>query len=133
MLMLNGVAPGFIGDFDVTVKKPIFLYLSQPDRGLSLVAEAWPKVVEAHPTAELHTYSSRSLYGGQDSKETDALFLTLRSLPNVTVHSPVGQTELVEKCREAAFFAYPTNYDETGCIALTEAVRVGAGQTLQAS
>ena len=125
MLMENGVAPGFLGDFDVTAKKPIFLYLSQPDRGLSIVADGWPRIAAAWPTAELHTYSSRSLYGGEDTEGTRALFERLRTLPRVAVHAPVGQADLVQRCREAAFFAYPTNYYETGCIALTEACAAG--------
>jgi len=125
MLMLNGISPAFQGPFDPAEKKPRFVYLSQPDRGLSVLAEAWPRVVKACPTAELHTYAGRKLYGGEDNASVVALFDTLRAMTNVHVHEPIGQAELVEKCREAAFFAYPTNFYETGCIALTEAMAAG--------
>ncbi len=126
MLMFNGISPGFQGDFDLTAKKPRFLYLSQPDRGLSVLADAWPAVVAACPTAELHTYSSRKLYGAtEDADPVKDLFARLRAMPNVTVNDPVGQTELVRVCREASFFAYPTDFYETGCIALTEACAAG--------
>ena len=125
MIMLNGISPGFIGDFDITQKKPHFIYISQPDRGLSILADNWAKVAEKYPSAELHTYSSRRLYGGSDSEDTLVMFDKLRALPNVFVHDPVGQTKLVEVCREASFFAYPTNFYETGCITLTEACAAG--------
>jgi predicted O-linked N-acetylglucosamine transferase (SPINDLY family) len=125
MIMLNGISPGFQGDFDITNKKPHFIYISQPDRGLSILADNWAKVVEKCPTAELHTYSSRKLYGGLDSEEMLVLFDKLRSLPNAFVHDPVGQSKLVDVCREASFFAYPTNFYETGCITLTEACAGG--------
>lgn len=125
MIMLNGISPGFIGDFDITKKKPYFVYLSQPDRGLSIVANNWAKIAEKYPSAELHTYSSRKLYGQNDFEDTMVIFDKLRSLPNAFVHEPVGQTKLVDVCREASFFAYPTNFYETGCITLTEACAGG--------
>jgi len=125
MLMLNGIAPGFLGPVDLVAKKPHFLYLSQPDRGLSVVAEAWPAIVARDPDAELHTYSSRKLYGGEDNAQTLALFDKLKAQPNVFLHEPVGQSELVAKCREAAFLLYPTTFFETGCIVVTEACAAG--------
>jgi len=125
MVMLHGISPGFQGDFDITQKKPHFIYISQPDRGLHIVANAWETIVKRCPTAELHTYSSRRLYGGKDSDTYLALFDRLKAMPNVTVHDPVGQAELVAKCREAAFLAYPTDFYETGCIALTESCAAG--------
>ena len=125
MLLLNGISPAFQGSFDPAAKKPQFIYLSQPDRGLTVLAEAWPRVAEACPTAELHTYAGRKLYGGEDHSSVLALFDRLRAMPRVHVHEPIGQAELVAKCREAAFFAYPTNFYETGCIALTEACAAG--------
>jgi predicted O-linked N-acetylglucosamine transferase (SPINDLY family) len=124
-VMLHGISPGFQGDFDITQKKPYFIYISQPDRGLHIVADAWEDIVKRCPTAELHTYSSRRLYGGKDSEQYVALFDRLRAMPNVTVHDPVGQAELAARCREAAFLAYPTDFYETGCIALTESCAAG--------
>jgi predicted O-linked N-acetylglucosamine transferase (SPINDLY family)/glycosyltransferase involved in cell wall biosynthesis len=125
MLMWNGVSPGFIGDFDVTAKKPKLIYLSQPDRGLTNLADAWPRIAEAHPEAELHVYGSRKLYGGEDHSGTLALFDRIRSYDRAFVHDPVGQSELVSVCRDAAIFAYPTDFYETGCITLTEACAAG--------
>lgn len=124
-LMLNGVSPGFIGDFDITAKKPKLIYLSQPDRGLSIVADAWSRIVEAHPDAEFHAYGSRRLYGGTDHSGTLAVFDRIRAMKNAFVEDPVGQTELVNVCRDAAIFAYPTDFYETGCITLTEACAGG--------
>ena len=125
ILMLNGISPAFMGDFEIEKKKPIFLYLSEPNRGLKTVAEAWPEIVKEYPNAELHTYSSRKLYGEADYEKTNDVFETLKALPNVKVNDPVGQTELVRVCREAAFFAYPANVSETGCIVVTEAGSAG--------
>ena len=125
MLLLNGVSPGFIGDVDVTQKKPYFIYLSQPDRGLAQMASIWPRVAEKWPTAEFHVYSSRRLYGLEDSDGTKALFEKLGAMPQAFLHDPVGQTELVKVCREAAVFSYPATFYETGCITLTEACAAG--------
>lgn len=121
ILMLNGVSPAFLGDIKAGEKKPIFLYTTQPCRGLEVVAAAWPRIVEAWPEAELHTYSSRKLYGHADAPEAVALLTSLRELPRVEVKDPVGQAELAAVSKQAAFFAYPANVNETGCIVLMEA------------
>lgn len=117
----NGICPSFQTEFDPSVKKPYFIYTSQPYRGLEIVANNWSKIVEKYPEAQLHTYSSRSLYGGINSDETNVIFEKLKTLSNVFVHDPVGQADLVKICHEASFFAYPTDFIETGCIAATEA------------
>ena len=121
ILMLNGVSPSFLGEIDAAAKKPIFMYTTQPCRGLEVVAAAWPRIAESWPEAELHTYSSRKLYGHADAPEAEALLDQLRELPRVVVKDPVGQTELAARSKEAAFFAYPANVNETGCIVLMEA------------
>lgn len=125
MLMLNGNSPAFQQDFDAAEKLPHFIYTSQPDRGLHLLTEAWPRIVEKWPTAELHTYASRITYGLEEEPETLKLFDSLRALKNVHVHAPVSQTELADAARKAAFFAYPCSFYETGCIACTEACAAG--------
>lgn len=125
MLMLNGNSPAFFEDFDAGEKLPHFIYTSQPDRGLDIVAKAWPEIVAKNPTAELHTYSSRKTYGFDDEEPINKLLNELRALPNVHVHDPVSQIELASAARRAAFFAYPTNFFETGCIACTEACAAG--------
>jgi predicted O-linked N-acetylglucosamine transferase (SPINDLY family) len=125
MIMLNGNSPAFRGDFDVAAKKPIFLYTSQPDRGLEVLARAWPRIAEKHPTAELHTYSSRKTYGINDDPAIVDLLSHVATLPRATVHTPISQADLAIAAREAAFFAYPANFYETGCIACTEACAAG--------
>lgn len=125
MLMLNGNCAAFHKDFDAATKLPHFIYTSQPDRGLNLLAEAWPRIVEKWPSAELHTYASRTTYGLAEEQQTLDLFEQLRKLKNVQVHTPVSQTELADAVRKAAFFAYPCSFYETGCIACTEACASG--------
>jgi len=125
VLMLNGISPSFIGDFVIENKKPIFLYLSEPNRGLNIVADAWQSIVDAYPEAELHAYSSRKLYGEKDLEKSQSVFEKLKSMPSVKLLDPIGQTELATKCREASFFAYPAKVSETGCIVVTEACASG--------
>jgi predicted O-linked N-acetylglucosamine transferase (SPINDLY family) len=125
-LMKNGISPAFLGDFEIQHKKPHFLYLSDPTRGLDNVLKGWPDIHAAYPNAELHVYSSKKLYGKQDDEsEIVSSFAMLKSLPNAHLHETVGQTELARICREGAFFAYPTNVSETGCIVATEACASG--------
>lgn len=125
MIMYNGNAPSFHCDFDAATKSPRFIYTSQPDRGLINLVKAWPQIVEKYPTAELHTFTSRSVYGASDSTETHAMLSELRSMKNVHIHAPVSQKELAEFAAGSAFFAYPAQFYETGCIACTEACAAG--------
>ncbi len=126
ILMMNGISPAFVGDFEIQHKKPHFLYLSDPTRGLDVVLQGWKEIQETHPNVELHVYSSKKLYGKSDDEpEIQTLFDTLRSLPNAYLHDPIGQRELATVCREAAFLAYPTKVSETGCIVVTETCASG--------
>jgi len=114
ILMLNGIPPAFIGDVDATVKKPIFLCTSHACRGLEVIAAAWPRIVEAWPEAELHTY------GHVDVLDANEIINQLREMPGVQIKDQVGQVELSSKAKEAAFFAYPAITNETTCNALME-------------
>ncbi|MDP9126823.1 MAG: glycosyltransferase [Pseudomonadota bacterium] len=49
----------------------------------------------------------------------------MRGLPNVTHVGMVGQTELMQKMKRAAFMISPNPWPETSCIALIEAMAAG--------
>jgi predicted O-linked N-acetylglucosamine transferase (SPINDLY family)/glycosyltransferase involved in cell wall biosynthesis len=124
-LILNGINPGFIGDFDVTAKKQRFIYTPQPDRGLIHLLDIWPQIVSNWPEAELHTYGGRKNYGLEQPEGEKNLLDRVKSMKNCYVHEPVGQSELINILRESAIFIYPCDFYETGCITVTEAAAAG--------
>ena len=124
-LIINGVNPGFLGDFDITAKKQKFIYTPQPYRGLVHLLDIWPRIVESWPDAELHTYGGYSNYGVDQPEIEKNLLQRIAAMKNCYTHEPVGQSELVGILRESAVFIYPCDFYETGCITVTEAAAAG--------
>ena len=124
-LMRNGYSPAFTQAFMPQEKQMELIYFSSPDRGMEHFQHIWPMVHTKFPEAKLSIYSSRTTYGSTDEDFILRVKQNLAKLPNVFVNEPVGQRDLAEKCRKAAFFAYPTHFVETSCICCLESRAAG--------
>ena len=123
-LMLNGIAPDF-HTVKITNKTNRCIYASNPQRGLTTLANIWPTVLAVHPTVKLDVYSSMKTYGGNDSEETVNDFKRLRAIPNVTVHESTSVRELAKASSQCAFLIYPTHFVETSCIVALQSGAAG--------
>ncbi|MES2310595.1 MAG: glycosyltransferase family 4 protein [Verrucomicrobiota bacterium] len=107
-------------------RKPRAYYASTPFRGLNVLLELWPLVVDLVPHAELDIMSSMGTYH-EHAKDApfEALFERARTMKGVRYQPGVGQAELRSIARECRVLAYPSIFPETGCIAAMEAMASG--------
>ena len=105
-------------------KTKTFIHTSIPYKGLELLPYIFPKILEKHPDAKLKVFSSMELYGiEQDPYEK--VYDQLKSISNVEYYPAVDQSKLVAAYQEAAFFIHPNIWEETFCVAMTEAMSCG--------
>lgn len=115
------------------------IHTSTPERGLSLLLDVWPEIEEAEALAEkgikpvLHLFSSFQGWGASE-KDSDGMageqFAKVKQLQtdgySIINHKHVPSTEMRQWQLSADLLLYPTNFDETYCISLTEAMAAGA-------
>lgn len=118
---------------------PIAVFTSNPLRGLDWLLDLWAgRIAPAVPTAELHIYAGRAVYGASRLNDSAAARMgrVLRqaaSLQNngVRCHPPVGREELVELLRRARAMLYRGDPGETFCLAVAEAQAMGVPAVVQ--
>ena len=107
-------------------------YASSPDRGLDVLLEMWPKIMEKVPEAELHTYygftkTYDQLHAkNQGMKEFREQILKDLKKPGVTDHGRIGHEELSKEFLKSSFWLYPTYFTEISCITAMKAQAAGA-------
>jgi glycosyltransferase involved in cell wall biosynthesis len=107
---------------------PILVYTSAPDRGLSILLQAFPTIRQRIPGARLQVFSSLQLYAAsadEDHQKFGQLYQQCRATEGVEYIGAVPQRELAARLREASVFAYPCATEETSCIAAMEAMSAG--------
>ena len=94
-----------------------FIYSSRPDRGLNILLELWPKILEKLPDATL-TISS---YGTFPSKPEE---LVLKQIidKHDSIHflGKLNTEQLYQEMSTAEYWLYPTHWPETSCITALE-------------
>lgn len=124
----NGMAPPFENMFGSpselrAAKENRAIYASVPDRGLDVLAAAFP---QARIETALDVYSGMNLYQRhQDDVMLAPLYDAVEKLPRTRRHLAVGQRELAIAMKGAAFLAYPCILGETFCIVALEAMAAG--------
>jgi len=124
-----GAAPPFI---DVPARMtapgtaPHFLHTSSPDRGLSVLLDAWPAICAALPGARLTVTSSRRTYMIDEAEDDHrSLYERARAMPGVDYVGALSQPELAQLAARCDALLYPSIFAETGCIAAIEAMCAG--------
>lgn len=132
----NGVDLSFFARDDLVREKRV-VYSSSPDRGLAVLLELWPRVLEAVPDAQLISTYSRwydlVADGNPAVAANRARILSLIDQPGVSrVSGGMGQKALAELLLSSMVWAHPsweTIHDvpmwETSCIASMEAQAAG--------
>jgi glycosyltransferase involved in cell wall biosynthesis len=118
-------------------RKPRAIYSSSPDRGLITAVEAWPRIRELVPDAELHCFygwenweKSIELMGDSGHPHCGkAAMVKLREAiartEGVVMRGRVNQKQLAEEMLQAKVWFYPTWFSETSCITAMEAQAAG--------
>lgn len=126
----NGIPEGIVpGNKDG--KRAV--YCSSPDRGLDILLEWWPSIVEQLPDAELQVFYGFNETWMQmeksDPKKKEfrlKLEKQLKETPGVRWVGKVGQQALHYALSRARVWLYPTEFDEISCISAKEAQKAGA-------
>jgi glycosyltransferase involved in cell wall biosynthesis len=105
-------------------KTKTFIHTSIPYKGLELMPAIIKRIQQKHPDAKFKIFSSMSLYGPLNDPYLE-LYEDLKKLPNVEYSQAVDQEELVAHYQDAAFFIHPNIWEETFCVAMTEAMKSG--------
>lgn len=111
----NGIDPELFAHPQVRVPFRL-IYTSVPERGLAAVLrDVFPAVRARHPDAQLHVYSYQPLapYGDLAG-------------PGVTLHGSLPRRELARELARSEVFLHPSNFEETGSMAVLEALAAGA-------
>jgi glycosyltransferase involved in cell wall biosynthesis len=112
------------------IKKPTdkirLIYHTTPHRGLDILAPTFEELIK-HPTfkdtVHLDVFSSFAVYGwGERDKGYASLFSRLKANPNVTYHGAQPNSVVRDYLSRAHYFAFPSTWKETSCIALIEAI-----------
>lgn len=116
---------------------PLCIHMSTPERGLGILLELWPRIFERAKlygiTPGLALFSS--FYGWGVSEEQNAemckdsyRIAKILESDGYRVENRIhANSEVMRMAEEqASFLLYPTNFDETYCISLTECMYAGA-------
>jgi len=112
---------------DLTMFKPgekrdrhRLIYVSRPDRGLSVLLELFPHIRKRVPGAELHIYTYQ-LPGDR----LDDIICQLAQQPGVYMRGSLPKAALAAEMALARLMVYPSTWQETSCIAAIEAQAAG--------
>lgn len=131
----NGIVPAFFAGEPPERERRV-LYTSSPDRGLDVLLELWPQIVERVPDAELlHCYASVYDRVASQNPTIAAFRDRIRKLseqPGVRAIGSQPQQRLAELMRTTLVWVHPSystpsggKFYETSCIGAMEAQAAG--------
>lgn len=102
------------------------IYMSNPNRGLDILYEAFIELDKKYSNLELMVFSSASLYGlNHEDAPWLELFKKMKDHPNISYHKAVLNSEIRAALKQSHIFAYPCIWGETSCISLIESMSAG--------
>lgn len=113
----------FRKDYGITREPRRFCYTSNYANGLEVALEhTWPKIIKAHPDAELHIYYGHT---SKDEKFNDRL-KKLFMQDGVYEHGRVSHEEIAKELQRSSFLLYYTGTpNETDGMSIMEAMASG--------
>jgi hypothetical protein len=118
-LINNGLDIDSFKNINYNSKKPNkFIYTSRPDRGLNILLNLWPKILEQIPDATL----SISTYGKFPSNPNDIVLKQIIDSYPDSIHylGKLKVNDLYAEMSTSEFWLYPTHWNETSCITALE-------------
>jgi glycosyltransferase involved in cell wall biosynthesis len=102
------------------------IFTSIPERGLTQLSQAWPKILAEVPDASLTITSDWRLWSQDASPELVMPYrLAFARMPNINYRAAVKRSELIQIQMEAQLHVYPCLYEELFCIAVAESQVAG--------
>jgi glycosyltransferase involved in cell wall biosynthesis len=103
------------------------IYHTTPHRGLNILLAAYQELSKHYgDKIHLDVFSSFKIYGWEQRDEDyKELFKICEEHPHITYHGTKPNGEVREALLKSHIFAYPSNWQETSCIAAIEAMSAG--------
>jgi len=98
---------------NLPIIKNRFIYMSSPDRGLTILLDCLLYIQNYIPDISLTVFRSHEF--------TDEIRDKLSKLNNTIIYEKESQEKIADECLQAEYFFYPTNFMETFCCCATEA------------
>lgn len=122
----NGINPEQFRPLQEKANPYSCIYSSSYDRGLAILLDLWPRIIEAQPRATLDIYYGWRSWTGVSPTEENKMRHQLATLPCIREHGMVGQEKLTRAYEAASFWTYPCVFPETFCITALKAQFAGA-------
>lgn len=131
----NGVSPAFetaprFQPWYTSVRvgeAPTLVYTSTPFRGLQTLLSAFPIIRSAVPGTRLRVFSSMKVYQKRDEDDDFGCFYEMcRTTDGIDYIGSLGQQRLAFELSRCDALAYPSTFAEGLCVAMLEAMAVGA-------
>ena len=117
-LINNGID---INSFNITdTNKKIknkFIYSSRPDRGLNILLNLWPSILEKLPDATLVVSSYGTFPSNDEEKNLKNIIDTSNSIKFL---GKLNAEQLYSEMETSEYWLYPTHFSETSCITALE-------------
>ena len=97
-----------------------FIYSSRPDRGLNILLDLWPQILENIPDATLVI----SFYGTFSSEQL-LIKTIIDSYDSIQYLGKLKFEQLYEEMASSEYWLYPTHWPETSCITALEMLMSG--------
>ena len=98
---------------NISIKKNSFIYMSNPDRGLTILLDCLLYIQNYISDISLTVFRSHEF--------TVEIINKINKLNNTTIYDKEPQEKIAEECLKAESFFYPTNFMETFCCCAAEA------------
>jgi glycosyltransferase involved in cell wall biosynthesis len=128
----NGVSPAFeelelARPWYLAGMSPVLFYTSTPFRGLQTLLSAFPAIRNAIPGTQLRVFSSMKVYQKRPEDDDFGCFYEMcRMMDGVEYIGSLGQQWLAAEVARCDALAYPSTFPEGLCVAMLEAMAVGA-------
>ena len=98
---------------DKSITKNKFIYMSDPNRGLTILLDCLIYIQKYIPDISLTVFRSHDF--------NDTIKNKIKLLNNTTIYGKESQEKIADECLSAEYFFYPTNFPETFCNCAAEA------------
>jgi glycosyltransferase involved in cell wall biosynthesis len=124
VVLKNAITP--IEEHTKPTDKIRLMYYSTPHRGLDILYAAFVPLAKEFPNLELNVFSSFDLYAWPERDEQHKeLFKKLEDHPQINYSKSVSNDQIREELKRNHILAYPSNWQETSCLVLIEAMSAG--------
>lgn len=113
----NAIIPERFQPVEVVEKIPYrFIYSSDPTRGLDILINIFPKIIDLIPQCSLVIFTNMSLV------ETETMNKIQNMKEHVKIYQRISQNDLAIEFLKSDIWFYPTHFKETYCITVLEAM-----------